>query len=157
MERLESSLKKFYGPYEDLMKQYEVPLSRMLSDILKPVQIQWQPSTYQTLYQSVIVSPNSTFFRIMRGFNRTFTTGVHVDRGCLLLQTPDPVPCWATCVPLLEINTFPELVVIFRTMLFEYPSVLSRFCFLGLNILKVFDDTFILAWWFRFPIGNCYW
>ena len=33
-KRLESSLKKFYGRYGNLIKQYEVPLSRMLNDIL---------------------------------------------------------------------------------------------------------------------------
>ena len=33
-ERLKSSLKKFYGRHGDLIKQYEVPLSRMLYDIL---------------------------------------------------------------------------------------------------------------------------
>ena len=33
-ERLRSSLRKFYGRYGDLIKQYEVPLSRMLHDIL---------------------------------------------------------------------------------------------------------------------------
>ena len=33
-ERLKSSLKKFDGRYGDLMKQYAVPLSQMLNDIL---------------------------------------------------------------------------------------------------------------------------
>ena len=33
-ESLRSSLRKFYGRYGDLIKQYEVPLSRMLHDIL---------------------------------------------------------------------------------------------------------------------------
>ena len=33
-EHLKSSLRKFYGRYGDLTKQYEVPLSRMLHDIL---------------------------------------------------------------------------------------------------------------------------
>ena len=33
-ERLRSSLRKFYGRYGDLIKQYEVPISRMLHDIL---------------------------------------------------------------------------------------------------------------------------
>ena len=33
-ERLKSSLRKFYGRFEDLTKQYEVPLCRMLHDIL---------------------------------------------------------------------------------------------------------------------------
>ena len=39
-ERLESSLRKFYGRYGDLTKQYEVPLSRMLHDILDDDHIQ---------------------------------------------------------------------------------------------------------------------
>ena len=33
-ELLKSSLKKVYGRYGDLIKQYDVPLSRMLNDIL---------------------------------------------------------------------------------------------------------------------------
>ena len=33
-ERLQLSLKKFYGRYGDFIKHYEVPLSRMLNDIL---------------------------------------------------------------------------------------------------------------------------
>ena len=52
-ESLQSSLKKFYAQYGDLIKQFEVPLSRMLNDILQPDQIQWQPSTDRSLYQSV--------------------------------------------------------------------------------------------------------
>ena len=39
-ERLKSSLRKFYGRYEDLTKQYEAPLSRMLHDILDDDHIQ---------------------------------------------------------------------------------------------------------------------
>ena len=39
-ERLESSLRKLYGRYGDLTKQYEVPLSRMLRDILNDDHIQ---------------------------------------------------------------------------------------------------------------------
>ena len=33
-ERLKSSLRKFYGRYGDLIKQYEVSLTQMLNDIL---------------------------------------------------------------------------------------------------------------------------
>ena len=40
-ERLRSSLRKFYGRYGDLIKQYEVPLSRMLHDILNDDHLQW--------------------------------------------------------------------------------------------------------------------
>ena len=32
--RLKSSLRKFYGRYGDLIRQYEVSLSQMLNDIL---------------------------------------------------------------------------------------------------------------------------
>ena len=39
-ERLKSSLRKFYGRYGDLTKQYEVPLSRKLHDILDDDHIQ---------------------------------------------------------------------------------------------------------------------
>ena len=42
-ERLKSSLRKCYGRYGDLTKQYEVPLSRMLHDILDDDHIQWHP------------------------------------------------------------------------------------------------------------------
>ena len=41
MERLKSSLRKFYGRYGDLIKQYEVSLSQMLHDILGHDHIQW--------------------------------------------------------------------------------------------------------------------
>ena len=34
-ESLKSSLRKFYGRYGDLIKHYEVPLSKMLHDILE--------------------------------------------------------------------------------------------------------------------------
>ena len=39
-ERLKSSLRKFYGRYGDLTKQYDVPLSRMLHEILDDDHIQ---------------------------------------------------------------------------------------------------------------------
>ena len=40
IERLRSSLRKFCVQYGDLIKQYEVPLSRMLHDILDDDHIQ---------------------------------------------------------------------------------------------------------------------
>ena len=40
-ERLRSSLRKFYGRYGDLIKQYEVPLSRMLHNIMDDDRLQW--------------------------------------------------------------------------------------------------------------------
>ena len=41
--RLRSSLRKFYGRYGDLIKQYEVPLSWMLHGILDDDHLQWHP------------------------------------------------------------------------------------------------------------------
>ena len=43
MERLKSSLKKFYGRYGDLIKYYEVSPSQKLHDILGHDRIQWHP------------------------------------------------------------------------------------------------------------------
>ena len=43
VERLQSSLRKFYGRFWDLIQQYEVSLSRMLNDILTLGQ-QWLPN-----------------------------------------------------------------------------------------------------------------
>ena len=120
-ERLKSSLRKFYGRYGDVIKQYGISLSQMLNDILWPDQIQWQPSTDQTLYRT---RPE------LSGFHRTFATGVACRQGTLT-----PPDTWSrpfgTCIcSTCWDQSFSELVVIFlRTVLFEYPSVLSRFCF----------------------------
>ena len=42
-----------------------------------------------------------------------------------------PSPLGLAYVLLVETNPFPNLSLFYRTMLFEYPSVLSRFCFIG--------------------------
>ena len=66
-ERLKSSLRKFYGRYEDLTNQYEIPLSRMLHDILDDDHIQWHPPLIRhytncwTLLMWTLL-PNLTFF-----------------------------------------------------------------------------------------------
>ena len=41
-----------------------------------------------------------------------------------------PVPLGLAYVLLVETNPFPNLSLFYRTMLFENPSVRSRFCFL---------------------------
>ena len=121
-ERLKSSLMKFYGQYGDLIKQYEVSLSQMLNDILWPDHIQWQPPTDQTLYRT---RPLTEIWVVsIEHLRRVW----HTDRGRLLLRTPGPVPLRLAYVLLVETNPFPNLSLFYRTMLFEYPSVLSRFC-----------------------------
>ena len=111
-KRLKSSLKKFYCRYGYLIKQHEVPLSRMLNDILQPDQTQWQLSTDQTSYQSVTFIPNSTFYRLKRGFNRTFATGVACWQGTLTPPDTRSRPIWDLHMFYL-LNPFPEIVVIF--------------------------------------------
>ena len=122
-KRLKSSLRKFYGRYGDLIKQYDVSLSQMLNDILWPDHIQWQPPTDQTLYRT-------------RSFTEFWVVSIehlrrvwHADRGRLLLRTPGPVPLGLAYVLLVETNPFANLSLFYRTMLFEYPSIFSRFCF----------------------------
>ena len=55
----------------------------------------------------------------------------HADRGRLLLRTLGPVPLGLAYVLLVETNPFSNMSLFNRTMLFEYPSVLSRFCFVN--------------------------
>ena len=57
----------------------------------------------------------------------------HADRGPLLLRTPGPVPLGLAYVLLVDTNPFPNLSLFFRTMLFEYLSVLSRFYFMSIG------------------------
>ena len=102
MERLKSSLRKFYGRYGDLIKHYEVSLSQMLHDILGHDRIQWLPFD-QTLHQFTNLLPNWTLLPILTllqnfgGFHRTLQRVRLANRGRLLLRTPGPVPL-GTCI-----------------------------------------------------------
>ena len=78
-ERLKSSFRKFYGRYGDLIRQYEVSLSRMLNDILILDQ-QWLPN------QSDFPPISWPWYRawpspIMSGFHGAFATGVACQQG----------------------------------------------------------------------------
>ena len=95
-ERLKSSLRKFYGRYGDLTKQYEVPLSRMLHDILDDDHIQWHPTLiehYTSFWPLLIwtLLPNLTFYLIVQGFHRTYATGVACQQRTL--TPPDTWSC----------------------------------------------------------------
>ena len=109
-ERLKSSLRKVYGRYGDLIKQYEVSLSQMLNDILWPDHIQWQPPTDQTLYRT---RPFIEFWVVsIEHLRRVW----HADRGRLLLRTPGPVPLGLAYVLLVETNPFPNLSLFYRNI-----------------------------------------
>ena len=91
----------------------------------------WQPSTDQ----NYTFLPKSAFYRIMRGFHRTFATGVASRQGTLT-----PPDTWYRSIwdlhifYLLRSILFVNLSLFFRTMLFEHPSVLSRFCFTQVHL-----------------------
>ena len=127
-ERLKSSFRKFYGRYGDLIRQYEVSLSRMLNDILILDQ-QWLPN------QSDFPPISWPWYRawpspIMSGFHGAFATGVACQQGTLTL--PDTwfrPPFWDLLVLQLLRPNSSNLPCLYSTFHIEYPLVLSRFCF----------------------------
>ena len=140
-ERLKSWLRKFYGRYGDLIKQYEVYLSQMLNDILWPDHIQWQPPTDQTVYRT-------------RPFTEFWVVSINICDGCGMptgeaYSSGHLVPSLLgfAYVLLIETNPFLNLSLFYRTMLFDYPSVLSRFC-----LITNFD---IITQYKRFPNIVC--
>ena len=115
-ERLKSSLRKFYGRYGDLTKQFEVPLSRMLHDILDDDHIQWHPplighcaNFWPLLIWTLL--PNLTFYLIVQGFHRTYAM-----RAACQQRTLTPPDTWScptlglACV-LMSRPISPELVL----------------------------------------------
>ena len=74
-----------------------------------------------------IIIKNLTFYQILVSVEHLQRVW-HANRGRLLLRTPGPVPLELAYVLLVETNPFPNLSLFYRTMLFEFPSVLSRFC-----------------------------
>ena len=102
-ERLRSSLRKFYGRYGDLIKQYEVPLSRILHDILDDDHLQWHLPLFRhyTIFWPYYWSgPHYRIwlFTKLREVSIEHLPGMpgmrHANRGRLLLRTPGPVPLW---------------------------------------------------------------
>ena len=97
-ERLKLSLRKSYGRYGDLTKQYEVPLSRMLHDILDDDHIQWHPQLighYTNFWPLLRSRPyyRIWLFTLMCKVSIEHMQRVrHAKRGRLLLRTPGPVP-----------------------------------------------------------------
>ena len=90
-ERLKSSLRKFYGRYGDLTKQYEVPLSRMLHDILDDDHIQWHPP--------------------VQCFHRAYATGAACQQRTLTPPDTWSCPTLGLACVLMSRPIFPELVL----------------------------------------------
>ena len=67
---------------------------------------------------------------LFRGFHRTFSTVVACRKGAFTPMDTWSHPIWDLHVfYLLRPILFPNWSLLFRTMHFEHPSVLSRFCF----------------------------
>ena len=110
VERLQSSFRKFYGRYWNLIRQYEVSLSRMLNDILTLGQ-QWLPNQLDFPPISWLYT-NFDLHRIMSGFHGAFATGVACQQGTLTLPETwfrSPISGLA-CAPIVE-TRFLELVM----------------------------------------------
>ena len=115
-ERLKSSLRKFYGRYGDLTKQYEIPLSRMLHDILDDDHIQWHPPLighYTNFWPLLIwtLLPNLTFCLIVQGFHRTYATGAACQQRTLTPRDTWSCPTLGLACVLMSRPISPELVL----------------------------------------------
>ena len=115
-ERLKSSLRKFYGRYGDLTKQYEVPLSRMLHDILDDDHIQWHPPLighYNNFWPLLIwtLLPNLAFYKIVQGFHRTYATGAACQQRTLTPPDTWSCPTLGLACVLMSRPISPELVL----------------------------------------------
>ena len=115
-ERLKSSRRKFYGRYGDLTRQYEVPLSRMLHDILDDDHIQWHPPLighYTNFWPLLIwtLLPNLTFYLIVQGFHRTYATGAACQQRTLTPPDTWSCPTLGLACVLMSRPVSPELVL----------------------------------------------
>ena len=87
-----------------------------------------------------------------RQYISPFATGVACRQGTL---TPGPVPLGLAYVLLVETNPFSNLSLFYRTMLFEYPSVLSRFCFIDWIIQSLCTPSLIDCSRIELPRLHC--
>ena len=89
--------------YGHVIKQYEVPLSWKLNYIQKVGLIQWhKPSNGQTLRNFVALIQNVDFYRITRGFHKSFGTDMTCQQGSLTHSTAGPVSFWTRVVLFVE-------------------------------------------------------
>ena len=138
-ERLKSSLRKFYDRYRDLTKQYEVPLSRMLHDILEDDHIQWHPLLmrhYINLWPLLMwtLLPNLTFYLIVGGFNRTFAAGAACQQRTLTPPDTWSCPTLGLICVLMSRPISPELVLFPD---FWVSNIPRYFCFASISYLSI--------------------
>ena len=112
-EHLKSPLKKLYILYWYLIKQYEIPLSRMLNGSMELYHIEWHPSPIRLLnkpwpyYRTWPLTKLRAVSKehICVGFSM-LTGEAHSSRHLA------PFPLWLAFAILVETNTWSKLVVI---------------------------------------------
>ena len=131
-ERLKSSLRKFYGRYRDLTKQYEVPFSLTLHDTSDDDHIQWHPPLigHHTNFWLLLIwtlLPNLTFNLIVQGFHRTYTTGAACQHGDAYSSGHLVLSYFGTCMCSNVGTNLSWTCLVSWLLNFEHPSVLL-FC-----------------------------
>ena len=139
--RLKLPLRKFYGWYWDLTKQYEVPISRHSGGWPYTV----TPSIYETLYHFFYLLliwtllPNYTFYLIVWGFHETFATGVACQQ-----RTLTPLDTWSC--PKWNLEMF---------FCWEHWHAIIHYTSLWpLSLTWLFTDLDIITE-YKFPLGIC--
>ena len=113
-ERLKSSFKKFYGRYGDLVKHYDVSLTRILDSILKHDYRQWQPFIDQ-------VSTEFDIFYRFWPIHRTRQVSIelsrwvrHASKGRWLFPDTRSYPVWDSLLFFMLRPFQPYLFVLFQ-------------------------------------------
>ena len=100
MERLKSSLGKFYGRYGHLIKHYAVSLSQMLHDILGHDHIQWHPqlnryyTSLRPYYRTWLHYWFWPYYQNFGGFHRTLQRVRLANRGRFTPPDTWSCPIW---------------------------------------------------------------
>ena len=129
-----SSLRKFYGRYVDCIKQYEVPLSRMLHDILEDGHIQRHPPLirhYTNFFTVLLIWTlllNLTFYLIARCFHRSFAMGAACHQKTLTPPDTWFCPTLGLAYVLILGPISPELVLLPDFLVLNIPLY---FCFVS--------------------------
>ena len=116
----------------DLTKQYNVPLSRMLHDILDDDHIQWHPPLighYTNFWPFLIwtLLPNLTFYLIVQGFHRTYATGAACQQRTLTPADTWSYPTLGLACVLMSRPNLSWTCLVSGLLNFEHPSILL-FC-----------------------------
>ena len=132
IERLKSSLRKFYGRYG---------ISSNIMNVPKCYMTFWDMTIYNDTLNWSDITPicelisELDFITDFGGFHRTLQRVRLANRGRLLLRTPGPVPFGTRFVLMLR-PFFPKLVMSTYLLSFEHPSVLLFFFY---NLLYFSD------------------